>query len=318
MVSLEKKMINGKAYYYIATSKRVAGKVKRFTKYLGVRPPEKDSEKYKKLVADFEIEIKQKLRSGLAFLKPEDIEKLNKLKKEFNERKIKIDPSLIERFKKDFITSFTYNSNAIEGNTMTELEVTTFLKDGITPPEKNLREIYETRNHAEAIKFVESYKGKVNKKFLLDINKIILKDIKDRQGGRYRRFTEEVRIGNDLGCPSARLEKEMKNFFLWFNKMKKEMHPFEFAVLAHFKLVEIHPFCDGNGRTARLIMNFILRKNDYPYLIILSKKRLTYYKTIYKARRANYHPLLKFCFKTMVSNPILNTLLGKLPKETKK
>lgn len=195
--------------------------------------------------------------------------------------------SLINNLDNWFRVELTYNSNAIEGNTLTRQETALVVEKGITVGGKTVNEHLEATNHALALDWI---KKKVNdspqyitEQDLLNIHKIILRGIDDINAGSYRNVS--VRIsGSSVVMPnSLKVPELMKKFVLWLQQ-PQEIHPVEFAAEAHYRLLTIHPFTDGNGRTARLLMNMILLMQDYPMTIIRNQDRLAYINSLETAQ----------------------------------
>lgn len=180
---------------------------------------------------------------------------------------------------------WTYNSNAIEGNTLSLIETKVVMEDGLTIGGKRLQEHFEVINHAEAISFIEEQVTQtepLDERTLKMIHHLILKNIDDENAGRYRSIN--VRISGSQHEPPHFLQvpHEIKNLFVWYKQEKDRLHPVELAALFHFKFSCIHPFAEGNGHIARLLMNLILMSNGFPPAIIRAEneQRLVYYKTL--------------------------------------
>jgi len=186
-----------------------------------------------------------------------------------------------------FKIELTYTSNAIEGNTLTRRETAVVIEKGITIGGKSLKEHLEATNHAQALDQIKIIAGKklpsLMLKDILTIHGIILKGIDDENAGRFRNVP--VRIsGSSVIMPNPRKVPElMAEFQKWLNS-KNSLHPVAFAGEAHYRLVSIHPFVDGNGRTARLLMNLILLMHGYPPAIIKKSERLSYISALEKAQ----------------------------------
>lgn len=191
-------------------------------------------------------------------------------------------PSALKRLRGQLVIEWTYNSNAIEGNTLTLRETRLVLEEGITIGGKPMKEHLEAINHKEAITFVEELvagKNPITERDLKDIHAVVLKNIDDQYAGRYRDI--QVRITGSKHTPpdALHLPEKMKEFTQNYLIHFKD-HPIEQAALAHFHLVSIHPFVDGNGRTARLLMNLVLMKHGYPPAIILKNDQKKYYDVL--------------------------------------
>ena len=191
---------------------------------------------------------------------------------------------------------WTYHSNAIEGNTLTLRETALVLKDGLTVSGKTMREHLEAINHQRAIRLVEDLATEaqpITEHTLRSLHALILRTIDDDEAGRYRRV--QVRItGSDFVPPDAiAVPGLMADMVAWLNSDEAtKLHPVERAALAHFRLVDVHPFVDGNGRTARLLMNLFLMRAGYPPAIVRVTERPAYYKTLDAAHQGNTEPFV--------------------------
>ena len=183
----------------------------------------------------------------------------------------------------NLVLEWTYNSNAIEGNTLT-LQETKVVMEGITIGGKSLREHFEVINHREAIAYIEEI-VKNNEPLtewqIKNIHNLILKNIDVDNAGRYR--SENVIISGAEHIPPnfLNLDEEMKNLIKWYNE--DISHPIEKSAKLHSIFVKVHPFIDGNGRTARLLLNFELMKNGYLPVVIKKENRLDYYVALDKS-----------------------------------
>lgn len=209
-------------------------------------------------------------------------EKLTKKKEQLDKYR-PLPPELVENLEEWLDVELTYTSNAIEGNTLSRMETALVIEKGITIEGKSLREHLEAINHKKAIEYIREL-AKRKHQFLeeLDILRIhgfILKGINDEWAGRYRQVP--VRIsGSNVGLPNyIKVPSLMKDFVLWLSSIQGE-HPVKIASDAHYKLVSIHPFLDGNGRTSRLLMNLILIQHGYPPAIIKKEERRRYLSSI--------------------------------------
>ena len=183
------------------------------------------------------------------------------------------------------ILEWTYNSNAIEGNTLTLIETKVVL-EGITVGGKTLREHLEVINHRDAILLVEEIVEKnepLTEWQIKNIHALVLKGINDTYAGNYR--DQQVIIAGAKHIPpeSFLIKEKMENLIKWYEGDGKRLHPIERAALLHIIFVGIHPFIDGNGRTSRLLLNLELMKNGYPPLIIRNENRIKYYNSLDKA-----------------------------------
>ena len=188
----------------------------------------------------------------------------------------------LKSLEENFKLEWTYNSNAIEGNTLT-LKETKVVLEGITIGGKTMREHLEAINHKEAIDFLEELVQDNNKLSEIDIKNIhaiVLKGIDNENAGRYR--TENVIISGASHIPPDAIivPESMEKLIYRYDEWKEKYHPIIVAALLHAEFVKIHPFIDGNGRTARLLMNFEVMKNGYPPIIIKNEERHKYYDAL--------------------------------------
>lgn len=191
-----------------------------------------------------------------------------------------LDSDVVWELKKRFDTRFTFNSNAIEGNTLTMSETELVLEKGITVGGKTLLEHLEVVGHKEAIDYIEALSAKnqpISAKEIKDIHHLIMKGTDRAEAGAYR--TLDVRAaGTGHQYPPHYLVQElMDNFISWLNsEPTSKLAPLELATEVHYKFVAIHPFRDGNGRTARLLMNLVLLRFGYPVVVISNSIRSSY------------------------------------------
>jgi len=192
----------------------------------------------------------------------------------------------LSNLKNHFDIEFTYNSNAIEGSTLTYTETKLILNEGLTIGGRSIQEHLEAINHKEAIEYIESLThlkpSDLKLKDIKDLHFLILKSIDTQNAGRFRDIAVGVRKsdGEIFGFTDPlKIDDQMRDFIEWLSQTQ-DMHPVERAVLTHYKFVTIHPFVDGNGRTARLLMNLLLIQYGYPMAIIRAKNRVEYIQTL--------------------------------------
>jgi Fic family protein len=186
-----------------------------------------------------------------------------------------------------FRIELTYTSNAIEGNTLTRQETALVVEKGLTVGSKSLKEHLEATNHAAALNWINGLTKRklstITQQDILEIHKIILKGIDDENAGCYRNVAVRI-AGSRVVMPNPRKVPDLMNNFIYWLHSKTKQHPVQIAALAHYKLVSIHPFIDGNGRTARLLMNLILMIYGYPPAIIRKQDRLVYINALEQAQ----------------------------------
>lgn len=203
---------------------------------------------------------------------------------------------LVNSLHEKLIVEWTYNSNAIEGNTLT-LSETKVVLEGLTIGGKSMVEHLETINHREAILFVEDLvagKETLSEWNIKSLHSLILREIDNQNAGKYR--TENVVISGAMHIPPKHYEINylMQKLISEYNNDWKDYHPVVRATLLHGEFVKIHPFIDGNGRTSRLLLNFELMENGYTPIIIKNENRSKYYEALDLAHTTmNYGPFAK-------------------------
>ncbi|XID92574.1 Fic family protein [Paenibacillaceae bacterium WGS1546] len=213
-----------------------------------------------------------------------NLDKIDQFKKELDDLR-PLPAAAARNLVETYRIEWTYNSNAIEGNTLTFLETKLVLEEGLTIGGKKLREHFEVINHSEAINYVHDIINRdveLTEFVIKSIHHLVLKNIDDENAGRYRVIN--VRISGSEHTPPhfTVLSEKMEQLMEWYENNKGRLHPVELAAQFHFRFVYIHPFADGNGRTARLLMNLILMKYGFPPAIVKAANddRLRYYETL--------------------------------------
>lgn len=218
------------------------------------------------------------------------LQKLDEKKRKIKELE-PIPKEILEGLDSRFKLELTYNSNAIEGNILTLQETKIVLEKGITVLGKPLKDHIEAKNHKDAFELIKKIAAskktsEIDENDILSIHKEILKGIDDNNAGIYRKAMVRI-LGSRAVFPNPLKVPELMEEFVKWLQNEKDLHPAHIAADAHFKLVEIHPFIDGNGRTARLLMNLILIQNGFPPAVILMEERKKYIDSIEKAHLEN-------------------------------
>ena len=278
------KVIGGKTYRYLTKSIRLPdGSVKtlqrlvnakekisleaaakRYAEYMGAEEKRVNSEYALSKYAADSIFTKQQIS------KVEDMEvEYNQMLKSFSKEQYK---DVFDRF----TANFTYESNAIEGNSLTLKDVAIIIFDGRSPEGKDLREVYETKNSRHVMDLILKNKFKVAERDILRMHKLIMKDIDSRLG--YKKYPNFL-VGNQVVLtPPEKVKEELNNLIRWYNETIKTTHPLRVSAHFHARFEKIHPFADGNGRVGRLLSNVILMHSGYPPLIIRKTQRTSYLK----------------------------------------
>lgn len=180
---------------------------------------------------------------------------------------------------------YTYDSNKIEGNTLTLNETNLIINEGITISGKSMREHLEAINHQDAIIYLKELlnkKSMIKESDILQLHYLILKGIDNDNAGRYRKVQVMIKGSKHLPPQPYLVAKQMEDLMIWYQLNHNKIHPVLLAAEFSERFVTIHPFIDGNGRTSRLLMNLILLKNGYVIANIKgnNKSRLNYYNAL--------------------------------------
>lgn len=289
----EKKSINGHEYYYLKASLKRGGRVKTKTiAYLGKAPmTKKQLNKSIQGVSKTSLDAaKEALESSFGsdeplFLTKEQAEKLDSIKKGFQTKLRKLDNNLLEDMFRDFKTAYTYNTTAIEGNTLTLEDTNLLLNENITPKGKNLKEVYDQINEKDVFNEVHEKLPAITASTIIDIHQKLLKNI-DNRTGSFRQHNVRV-FGAEFKTSDARyVMTDMKLLLRWYTTNKAKLHPLVLAAVFHEKFERIHPFYDGNGRTGRMLTNIMLLQSGFPPLVVNNSERAVYYHALSQGHKA--------------------------------
>ena len=288
MVSVRQKKIKGRKYLYAEYSFRLAdGNVKKLSKLIST-----EEEGQKKSTREYFLRKEVEAYQSSATERKEKIQKIEAMKAEYRQ----LIRNLSKQQQKDildrFTVNFTYESNAIEGNSLTLKDVTLLLHENITPKGKNLREIYETRNTRTANELLFHHKIKITTKSIIVLHKVLVKETGITEG--FKQFPNFLLMRNVKTTPPEQVQEEMEKLVGWYEQHKEKLHPLVLASLFHAKFEKIHPFEDGNGRVGRLLINAILLEHGYPPLIIRKTMRKSYFSALEAADHEHYDRLIRF------------------------
>lgn len=252
----------------------------------------------------------------LAYLQTEE---LLPLLQRLDEKKAQLDayrplPTYaLRRIRESLHLEFTHNSTAIEGNSLTLSETRVVLHDGMTVKGKSLREHFEVLNHHDALLYVEDAAERqqpLNDRLLHEIHGFLLQRIEKEMAGRYRNMGVRI-VGANFTPPNAlKVPDYMDELFDWLEHLPADVHPLVKATLFHHRFVWVHPYFDGNGRTARLAHALLLIKAGYPPAFVLNQDRKRYYRCLNDANEGNYAPFLRMM--ALAAERSLDLYLGAL------
>lgn len=263
-MAVVKRCIGNSEFFYLKRSFRKKGEIVTKEAYLGKKIPSES------VLNNIEQELMSEQKAEL-------YKKLGLIKHNFQKEWNHLPESVKKKELQEIAISFTYNTNAIEGSTITLEETRELIEDQIAP-NKSVRDIRETEEHAKIFLEILEKAQKIDKKTLLEWHKRIFGQTKPDIAGSYRDYL--VRVGSYVAPDWQDVEKLMEELIAFINHKPKNINAVEFAAIVHFRFEHIHPFGDGNGRIGRLLMNYILWHENYPMLIIEYKKRRFYYKAL--------------------------------------
>lgn len=211
---------------------------------------------------------------------------IDQLQDEINKSR-PLDKDLLKKIKEYFRIGVTYSSNALEGNTLTETETKVVLEDGITIGGKPLRDHLEAIGLSNAFDLIYKYSDNnvVTEENIKELHRLFYQAIDEENAGKYR-TVQAIITGSKYPLPKPETIQElMQSFVSRFKELRKTMHPVKAAAIAHKEFVFIHPFVDGNGRVARLLMNLVLLQAGYTIAIVPPVLRSQYIQSLEKAHK---------------------------------
>ena len=299
MSFISAKVINGRTRYYIEKSVRLpGGKVKKYSVYLkGYQRGRKyhDISEYKKI-------LEEKARKGLAaaassyyknnaIFTADQISKLEEIRLDYKKIIKKFTQQQLQDVIDRFAVNFTYESNAIEGNSLTLKDVTMIIREGKIIKGKDLREIYETINTRKALSWIFHKTHPIDEKTILKLHEMLVRDTGVTIG--YKKLPNFL-IGRNLATtPPENVKSEMEKLLEEYKKTSA-LHPLQRATIFHGKFEKIHPFEDGNGRVGRLLINIMLMHEGYPPVIIRKTQRVKYFHTLEACDKGHPENLCRF------------------------
>lgn len=277
----------GKPRYFLVKDIKVKGKKRKVAKYIrtGEAPTNEELEMFKREHA-YELELKAaRKKAELSaehyssdLLRKETISNLEELRFVYQRFEELLTVNEAEVYERDFEVNYVSGTTKIEGNTLTLEQTKDLLLAGILPKDKSSREIYEVDNFKKVIRYRNSYRKKVNPDFIRNMHALVMDNIDVESAGTFRRTYDVVIAGCSMDlAPAVVIEDELVQAIDdYYSDLKAGRHPFEAAIVFHYRFETIHPFTDGNGRVGREVLNFMLMKERFPRLLFLGKDRELY------------------------------------------
>ncbi len=288
MVTLSRRVVDGRTYYYLEHSIRHGRQVEKRERYLGTAVP--------KDVGRIRREFMDGIYRELWF------DDLDRMKAGYARQRKVLPPSAREKAMETFATTYTYNTNRIEGSRLTLRETAELLERGVAPGSRPMSDIKEAEAHRDAFFEMLGYRKDLGMQTILYFHRQLFKATKSDIAGRLREH--QVGITGSRFMPPMPVEVHplLVEFFRWYARSRGKVHPVELAALVHLRLVTIHPFTDGNGRVSRLMMNHVLNRHGYPMLDIPYERRGAYYRALERAQvRGDDDLFLHWFFKRYIA-----------------
>jgi len=296
MIKIEKKSVKNKPFFYLAEQVNIGSKFKKIQVYLGKNIP-KDLDDYLSELEKREVALVNEhlpkmyvLDSALDMVGYKKIEtiRLHRKYSQFN-----LSESKRELFLREFAMKFIFESNAIEGSKLSQTEVEKIIKKQYLSKGVDRKEVLEVENSIKAFSLVTSGKFIMNQRSIIGLHKTITDNLGVEQGYK----TKEIIVNNKKTTPPGQVRKEMNILLGWWKKNKNKLHPFILAAKFHQRFEIIHPFADGNGRTGRLLFNWMLSTTGYGVILFKNKNRRSYFSALDQADQGRPRKLYRHCLE---------------------
>lgn len=273
MVTIRKRTIGSRTYFYLEHTVRKGAKVEKKELYLGTKIPKNLEDVKRKFLGGI---YRERWHPALEIIKEGYQKEVKRMPKSAAEKELET-----------FTVRFTYDTQRIEGSRLTLRETADLLERGVTPKGKPIQDVLEAQAHRELFREMLNLKKDLSLSIILRWHKKLFERTRSDIAGRTRDY--QVTISGSKFVPPLPVEVNplLRKFFGWYARDRTRLHPVEFAALVHLKLVTIHPFADGNGRISRLAMNFALNRGRYPMLNIPYERRNSYYNALERSQLKN-------------------------------
>lgn len=231
----------------------------------------------KRIPKDIE-EIKE--RFVLEFYREEWSPQIQEITRNYARHVKRLPSDALEKELMSFSVKFTYNTQRIEGSSMTLKDTAFLLEDGMTPSNRPYRDVREAELHQRMFLEILRFRGDLSGATVLRWHKKLFDQTKPAIAGKVRDYNVGIMQSESRPPRHEAVNQLLTAFFKWYNKQKRILNPVELACLVHLKFVTIHPFGDGNGRISRLLMNFVLHRNGCPMMDIGYVDRKSYYNAL--------------------------------------
>ncbi|MDE1824995.1 MAG: Fic family protein [Candidatus Micrarchaeota archaeon] len=299
MVTIKKREIKGKTYFYLSHTYALNGKKKYKETYLGTKLPNNTA----RLKKEFTLQIYKEKWFGL----------FDSIRAEYQKQMRRTPSDAKKRNMEAFLVRFTYDTSRIEGSKLSLKDTAALLGLGLSPKNRPISDIKETEAHRDVFYEMINYNGELSLGLILRWHKELFSATKSAMAGRLRDYNVYISGSDFTPPPYQAVESYASEFFKWYSTEKDKLDTVELAAIAHLRFETAHPFGDGNGRIGRLIMNFILHKNGYPMLDIRYTDRASYYNALERSNIKNDEGIfVQWFFKRYLKESKI--YLGKLQK----
>ena len=299
---IESQRLKSSEIYYLVKDIRVKDRTLKVRDRIGKTQPTKQEELMLTSNPNIDLEIKAlnkrvSLSIGhykVRYIKLDDLPRLERTKHWSDFFSLFLTSSEKQFFEDEGEVDYVHGTTAIEGNTFTIQQVDDLLKKGVPPSGKSLREINEIQNYLKVREHRESFGGRVTIPFIRRLHALIMDKIDTQSAGAFRRIDSIGIRGADIAVtPAILIEEELLRIIdEYYENLRMGWHPFEEAVLFHYKFEMIHPFIDGNGRVGREILNHMLTRAGYPRIIFTKAGREKYINALRQGNSGLFEPMV--------------------------
>lgn len=306
MVFVQERKLKGRIYLYLDKSIRIGKKVIKISKSLGEKG-KVSKEMINKEIKKFALEVNEKAASALLAnalrkykkvaypFSEEDIRKIEEMNLKYKQIRNALNKKDWTDIKKRFIANFVFESNALEGNSLTLKNFSEIVFENRITGSADLREAYDARNSYEVFSRLFTSKKAITEELILLLHRKIMKNIDDRIN--YKKIPNVI-VGRNVELTEPKdVPQRMQELINWYKKNRNKIYPLELAFRFHHKFELIHPFADGNGRVGRMLLNYILIKEGYYPIIIRKSHRSKYINALGAADNRQYIPLMRFALE---------------------
>lgn len=269
-MDIQKRRRGRNSYFYLVYSYRDGRKVRKVERYLGRKLPVS--------LSKIEEELAEKAVSKQWGTQLEEI------RAKYSANLDRMPSALREQELNTFAINFTYDSNRIEGSSLTRQETASLLEHGITPSNRPLSDVQESLAHQKVFLAALSPGERLDRSSFFAWHRALFRETKPEHAGLVRQSQVQIRGSRFIPPAPFEIDPLLDDFFRWLPRAWKSLHPVVLAALVHLRLVTIHPFADGNGRVTRIAMNFVLYRKGYPMLDIPYERRAGYYRALERAQ----------------------------------